>query len=237
MVVSHSTAAGRCRWTFGVALGLLGCGTGAEHSPTEPRAELPAASSAASSVPASRDGLDRVGHPAPNWGELAWVGSEPLRLADLRGEVVLIRFFTDTCPFCRATAPALATIDADYRDRGVTVIAMYHPKPKGTVRTAEQVAEVIDGWGWRFPVALDLDWAVLDAFWLGQRPRDYTSVSFVVDRQGIIRYVHPGPEFHDGGPEAHEQCRQDYRDVRASLDALIAEPVASRESVDAPARG
>ncbi|MCA9705447.1 MAG: redoxin domain-containing protein [Myxococcales bacterium] len=72
-----------------------------------------------------------MGQPAPAWGAVPWVDSPPLRLEDLRGRVVLIRFFTDTCPFCRATAPALARIDADYRDRGVAVIGMYHPKPGG----------------------------------------------------------------------------------------------------------
>jgi len=33
--------------------------------------------------------------------------------------------------------------------------------------------------------------------WLNQE-RDWTFGSFLLDRQGIIRYVHPGGEFHDG---------------------------------------
>lgn len=202
-------------------VGLLpaGCGGGGvDTHVAEPEAP---------GVPSSRAGGDRVGRPAPEWGPLAWVGAPPRTLAELRGQVVLVRFFTDTCPFCRATAPALAELDEEYRARGVTVVGMYHPKPRGTPRTPEQVEAVVKGWGWRFGVALDLDWAVLDAYWLAQGDRDYTSVSFVVDREGVVRFVHPGPEFHDGGPADHEQCRQDYRDVRAALDALLAEPVAS----------
>lgn len=222
------TGGGRRPLMLMVAM-ALGCGGGVERSAAEPRRELPPAAAAvdAGGIPTSRGGQERVGQPAPAWGAMTWLGSDPLQLSDLRGQVVLIRFWTDTCPFCRATAPALATIDEDYRDRGVTVIGMYHPKPRGTERAAPQVAEVIDEWGWRFPVALDLDWAVLDAFWLHDRKQAYTSVSFVLDAQGVIRYVHPGPEFHDGGPPEHEQCRQDYRDVRAALDALLAESVAT----------
>lgn len=175
-------------------------------------------------VPASRDGLDRIGQPAPAWGELEWVGSEPLRLEDLRGRVVLIRFWTDTCPFCRASAPALVEIDRDYGERGVTVIGMYHPKPRGSTRSAAEVAEVRAELGWRFPVAIDTRWEVLDAFWLSHRSRDYTSVSFVLDRRGVIRYVHPGPEYHPGGPPEHEACRRDYAELRAAIETLLAEP-------------
>ena len=83
---------------------------------------------------------------------------------------------------------------------------------------------MIAGWGWRFPVALDRDWRALDAFWLAHAPRDYTSVSFVLDRQGVIRYVHPGPELHPGGPPEHEQCRRDYAEIREVLERLLAEP-------------
>jgi hypothetical protein len=51
-------------------------------------------------------------------------------------------------------------------------------------------------------------------------------VSFVLDREGIIRHVHPGPEFHPGGPSDHQQCRDDYEEIRATLDALLVEPTA-----------
>jgi thiol-disulfide isomerase/thioredoxin len=180
-------------------------------------------SSARLEVPEPRGGHDRIGRPAPAWGEMEWIGSEPLALEDLRGRVVLIRFWTDTCPFCRATAPALAELDADLRERGVTVIGMYHPKPRGTARSAAEVAEVRAGFGWRFPVALDTGWETLDAFWLATGEREATSASFVLDRRGVIRWVHPGPEFHPGGPADHEECRRDYADVRAALEALLAE--------------
>lgn len=219
-----------------LGLVLVGaCGGGAveapaapDHAAPEPAAATPEpmpAGGAEHRVPPSRDGLDRVGTPAPAWGAMEWIGSEPLTLADLRGRVVLIRFWTDTCPFCRATAPALAELDADYRARGVTVIGMYHPKPRGASRPAAAVAEAVAAFGWRFPVAIDARWAALDAFWLASRSRSHTSVSFVLDRRGVIRYVHPGPEFHPGGPTDHESCRRDYADVRATLEALLAEPV------------
>jgi thiol-disulfide isomerase/thioredoxin len=211
---------------------VIACGGGAERvglpraaSPSlgSPTAEDEARRLSGSPLPSPREGLDRIGRPAPAWGEMEWIGSEPLALEDLRGRVVLIRFWTDTCPFCRATAPALAELDADFRERGVTVIGMYHPKPRGTARSAAEVAEVRTGFGWRFPVALDTGWETLDAFWLANGEREATSASFVLDRRGVIRWVHPGPEFHPGGPADHEECRRDYADLRAALEALLAE--------------
>ena len=197
----------------------------AEHDADE---EVPApASGLTGRVPASRDGLELIGQRAPAWGEMEWLGSEPLTLEDLRGRVVLIRFWTDTCPFCRATAPALAEIDADYHERGVVVIGIYHPKPRGTTRARAEISAFAREHDWRFPVAVDASWAALDAFWLAARPRDYTSVSFVLDRHGVIRYVHPGGEYHPGGPSDHETCRRDYADVRAALEAVLGEPFAT----------
>lgn len=223
-------------WLWLVGLGP-GCGSGPERGAAPARREVPAPlaiPAATGSDPGSpvespaespaESTEPPLGQPAPAWGALPWLSTPPLRLEDLRDQVVLIRFWTDTCPFCRATAPALAQIDADYRDRGVTVIGMYHPKPRGSSRAPQQVAEVTAEWGWRFPVALDLDWAVLDAFWLRHGERRYTSVSFVLDRRGVIRHIHPGPEFHPGGPDDHTQCRHDYAEIRATLDALLAEP-------------
>jgi thiol-disulfide isomerase/thioredoxin len=174
-------------------------------------------------LPPSRDGLDMVGRAAPEWGNLVWLNSPPLHLKDLRGKVVLLRFWTNTCPFCAATAPALRQIDQDFARRGVVVIGMYHPKPPGVDRPVQEVEQTIRGWGWRFPVGLDVQWKTLEAFWLNGPARAATSASFLMDRRGIIRWVHPGPEYHPGGPADHQQCRDDYRDLRLAIEALLAE--------------
>ena len=57
-----------------------------------------------------------------------WLNSAPLSLADLRGRVVLIRWWTDTCPFCASSAPALRALHDQYSARGLTVIGVFHPK-------------------------------------------------------------------------------------------------------------
>ena len=173
------------------------------------------------SVPTSRGGRELVGQPAKAWGALQWIGSEPLTLESLRGSVVLVRFWTDTCPFCAATAPALATIHADYADRGLVVLGFFHPKPRGSARSLDAIEARARELGITFPIAVDADWATLDDWWLAGGERRATSVSFLLDREGTIRFVHPGPEF---SPDSErELSRRDHEQVRAAIEALLAE--------------
>lgn len=220
-------------------LASLACGSAA-LGPESQAGAVPSAASAASSIavatelaPANTDaspaaaatasGAAFVGRSAPGWGELEWLNtdSSPLAWSSLRGRVVLVRFWTDRCPHCAATAPALAKLHEDFAAKGLTVIGMFHPKPHGTHRTREQIAARADELGLRFPLAIDDDWSVLDSWWPPDADRRATSVSFVVDTEGVVRFVHPGPEFHPDGPTDHDDCRRDYAEIRAAIESLL----------------
>src|SRR3982751_6291783 len=144
-------------------------------------------------VPAGAgEGADLIGTPAPAWDATDWIGSPPLTLAGLRGKVVLVRWFMSTdCPYCTASAPALNDLHARYAERGLVVIGMYHHK-----QVEPLAIDAVRGWAqdfhFKFPVAIDRDWRTLNRWWLGERKRDFTSVSFLIDRDGIIRHIHPG---------------------------------------------
>jgi peroxiredoxin len=169
------------------------------------------------------DGSELVGRPAPRFDLKKWVNSPPLEIADLRGKVVLVRWWTKDCPFCEATAPALRKLQRDYAGRGFQTIGIYHPKPPGDWDMSRLEAATKEK-EFTFPVALDADWTALNRWWLNQE-RDWTSVSFLLDRQGIIRYVHPGGEFHEGtegGLERHETCRRDLHVIEAKISQLLA---------------
>ena len=66
--------------------------------------------------------------------------------------------------------------------------------------------------------------AELRRLWLSTGGRDATSVSFLVDREGVIRYVHPGPDFFPSSDPAEARQDADYRDVEQAIQALLAEP-------------
>ncbi len=164
------------------------------------------------------EGQELIGRPAPALGLQHWLHSPPLEMTDLRGRVVLLRWWTQGCPFCEATGPALRRFQAEYGQRGLQVLGIYHPKPPGNWSMAK-LEDATKEKNFTFPVALDADWSALKRWWLNQE-RGLTSVSFLVDRGGIIRYVHPGGEFHEGnqgGTPTHEACRRDYCAIEAEI--------------------
>jgi peroxiredoxin len=164
-----------------------------------------------------------VGQPAPDWPELTWVQGGPVSLSDLRGKVVLVRFFTDpTCPYCSATAPALNELDRDFRARGLVVIGFYTPKPRPRPTSVGDVRRTVAAYGFRFPVAVDDEWKALKRLWLDRSPETgWTSASLLIDRRGVVRHVHAGGVFAKGSPDP--QARRDYEDMRSAVEALVTE--------------
>lgn len=115
----------------------------------------------------------------------------------------------------------LRTLEAKYGSRGLQVIGIYHPKPSGRWNGDEVVAAVKEK-EFTFPVAIDGDWKTLKRW--GWQPGTATSVSFLLDKQGIIRYVHPGVEFHEGdrgGLPTHEACNRDAHFIDAEIARLL----------------
>jgi peroxiredoxin len=179
---------------------------------------LLALASAVAGEPRAAEGAELLGRAAPPIRAEHWLNSRPLELAALRGRVVLVRFWTaPDCPFCSASAPALNDFHARYAQRGLTVIGLYHHKAGGPLdpRAVERYARQF---GFRFPVAIDPDWQTLRAYWL-DTPRRFTSASFLIDRRGLIRHVHPGGKYEQGDA-AHA-------DLQAMIERLCDEPSAT----------
>jgi thiol-disulfide isomerase/thioredoxin len=163
-----------------------------------------------------------VGKPAPPLPALRWLDGKPRTNRSLRGRVVVLRSFTSGCPFCASTLPALEQLHRQLGPRGVQVLGVYHPKPPRPVSDDEARGHA-RALGASFPVAVDPDWALVKAWWQDLGGSQWTSVTWVLDRQGRLRWLHPGGEYHAGGGEAHAQCRADDQRLRALLDTLLRE--------------
>ncbi len=143
----------------------------------------------------AQEGQELVGVSALEWELVEWFNSEPLSLEQLKGKVVLVRWWTGPeCPYCAASAPYLVRWDEVYRRRGLVVVGIYHHKSPVPL-TREHVAQLVERYGFRFPVAVDPDWRTLQHWWLAGRPQSWTSVSFLIDKRGIVRHVHPGGSY------------------------------------------
>src|SRR5271168_4014551 len=66
---------------------------------------------------------------APNFvGIKAWLNSSPLNIADLRGKVVLVDFWTYGCYNCLNTLPHVTRLYDTYEDKGFIVVGIHTPE-------------------------------------------------------------------------------------------------------------
>ena len=167
-----------------------------------------------------------IGRPAPGWSFERWIRTPPLSLEALRGKVVLVRWWTDGCHYCAATLPGLETLRARYADQGLVVIGAYHPKPPRDV-SDKKILAVADDLGFAGPIAVDRAWDTLERYWFAGHPeRGWTSVSFLIDREGVVRWIHGGGEYHPSNDPGHARCDLEYRGLETALRAALAEPAA-----------
>ncbi len=156
-----------------------------------------------------------VGTKAQDWDVNNWINSKPLELKDLAGKVVLVRWWTaPECPYCRATAPALNEFYSAYYEKGLEVLGFYHHKSQVPLDT-EDVNTYAKEFGFKFPVAIDPKWQTLKKWWLNGDKKKWSSVSFLIDRKGVIRHIHPGGQYVKGD--------EAYATMKAKIEELLAE--------------
>jgi thiol-disulfide isomerase/thioredoxin len=156
-----------------------------------PAGGLPAASSAPATTISQGQGQavpnSASGPVAPELvGIVQWLNSEPLTLADLRGKVVLVDFWTYTCINCLRTFPYLRDWHEKYASKGLIIVGIHSPEfefEKIEVNVRQAVARERVTW----PVAMDNDFAT----WRAYRNRFWPH-KFLVDKDGVVRYDHIG---------------------------------------------
>lgn len=177
----------------------LAAGTGARAPITAPAA-IPA-------TPAPVATPIRRGPPAPELrGITGWLNSEPLSMADLRGQVVLVHFWTFACYNCANTLPHVTQWYADYKDQGFTVIGVHAPE-FGFERETANVADAAERFGIDYPIAQDNDFTTWRAY-----DNHYWPTLYLVDTTGSVRY-------HHIGEGAYAETEQQIRDLLAERDA------------------
>ena len=107
-----------------------------------------------------------------------------VRLADLKGKVVLLNFWHSACLPCRKETPDLADLYRRYKDRGLVVLginldAIFIPQAQG--KELEGFLRSVEV---PYPV-LRADRAAFEAY--GSAP--VQPVSFLVDREGLVARV------------------------------------------------
>jgi thiol-disulfide isomerase/thioredoxin len=124
---------------------------------------------------------------APEFAGISnWFNSAPLKLADLRGKVVLVDFWTYGCVNCVNTLPHVTELYAKYRDRGLVVVGVHTPEFPFE-RSASNVQAALKRHGITYPVAQDNDSQTWNAY-----RNQYWPAQYIIDRNGKIVFQHDG---------------------------------------------
>jgi thiol-disulfide isomerase/thioredoxin len=147
--------------------------------------------------------------PAPDFQSQIWFNSAPLRLVQLRGKVVLVDFWEYTCINCIRTFPYLRRWTELYAPVGLVIIGVHTPE-FAFAKNPANVANALKRFGFSFPVVLDNDETIWNAFHNAAWPAD-----FLIDKDGHIAYMHIGEG--DYG-ETEMQIRKLLKEARPGLD-------------------
>jgi thiol-disulfide isomerase/thioredoxin len=160
---------------------------------------------------ASSAAVGEAGRAAPNCSLTPLGDGRPWELQELRGKVVWVDFWASWCGPCAEALPFLDELDREFRDLDLEVVGI----------NVDEDAEDAEEFLARHPVGFRL---AVDAS--GRCPRDFDAPSmpaaFLVDRRGLIRYVHLG--FRPG----------DAREIRDRVRSVLAEDHAAVPVPEAP---
>jgi len=143
--------------------------------------------------------------PAPELTNSIWLNTEtPLRLAALRGKVVLIDFWTFDCINCQHVIPALKEWHNQYQTEGLVIIGNHFPEfnyeaDLDNLKAATQKLAL------PYAVAQDNEGSTWSAYHV-----QYWPTLYLIDKQGNIRYTHIG--------------EGQYPKTEAAIKTLLAEP-------------
>jgi thiol-disulfide isomerase/thioredoxin len=119
-------------------------------------------------------------------GATGWLNSAPLTERELRGNVVLVNFWTYTCINWLRQLPYVRAWAGKYSGQGLVVIGVHTPE-FSFEHNGDNVHWAVQDMRIGYPVAIDSDYAVWRAF-----SNNYWPALYFADAQGRIRHHHFG---------------------------------------------
>jgi thiol-disulfide isomerase/thioredoxin len=120
-----------------------------------------------------------------------WLNGSPLSIASLKGQVVLVQFWTFSCINCQRTLPYVVQWHQKYAAQGLKIIGVHTPE-FGFERDANNVKQALRKNQITYPVPLDNAYKTWNAY-----SNQYWPNLYLADRQGILRYSHSGEGAYD----------------------------------------
>lgn len=135
-------------------------------------------------------------------------GDQPIDLAELRGQVVLVDFWAYSCINCQRSTPHINAWYDAYADAGLEVIGVHSPE-YAFEKVRENVVDGAAALGIEYPVAIDNSLST----WTNYR-NAYWPARYLVDAEGTVRNVHFGEgSYQEGERMIRELLQQANPDV------------------------
>jgi len=149
------------------------------------------ASFAADSSPSLINGVETP-YPAPLlMGITAWVNSDPIKLSDMQGKVILIEFWTSSCPYCKTALPFVNKWYSRYHDKGLLIIGIHSPK-NDEEQNQTLVKDAVSKYDIHYPVAMDNNFETWENYNVQGWPSFY-----LINKKGNVVYVSYGADRFD----------------------------------------
>lgn len=157
-------------------------------------------------------------------GVTAWLNTpdgEGVELDDLRGQVVLVDFWTYACINCQRSLPHVTAWDEAYRDAGLRVVGIHSPE-YAFEKEQRNVEQGIANFGIEYPVAMDNSLST----WTNYRNR-YWPATYLIDAEGVVRHI----KFGEGGYDDTERL---IRELLRAADPGVELPEATQVVDETP---
>ena len=129
---------------------------------------------------------------APELTNTIWINTNtPLRLADLRGKVVLLEMWTFECINCIHTIPTLNAWYTAFASQGLVIIGNHFPEFPAEANLAN-LKKAVQELGIQYPVDQDNQGVTWDAY-----KNNFWPTMYLIDKTGHIRYVRIGEGGYD----------------------------------------
>lgn len=120
-----------------------------------------------------------------------WLNSAPLTTTQLKGNVILVQFWTFACINCQRTLPYITQWHQKYAAKGLKVIGIHTPE-FAFERETNNVKKALRQNKITYPVAIDNTYKTWQAY-----DNKYWPHLYLADRQGVLRYDHIGEGAYD----------------------------------------